>query len=309
MWETSGAIRESSAPCSSATICEAASCEPCAHETEWIASLVCDSALPLHTVRPSLLSIQQHQCLCCWTCRGFLSPLDSASLSVRAEFVRSFFSTVAEMNKKPVDLDGVPEVQLHFCDLSAEARDVATQTAKLAWLNKSKSDFQYWQQCAELIKVELEKSQGPTWHVIVGEHFGAFVAHEVGKCIYFQVGQMVSWQSEIELRGFRWSDEGAILGAHMLCSDALVLLCSSRRSAESTDIQAWISPLLSADPLSTTRSSISLSFHPRSAVLAAFSFSHCSSRFFCTQRPLFSTCFSAFCGSGFASVWHRFTRQ
>lgn len=50
----------------------------------------------------------------------------------------------------------------------------------------------YWQQCAELIKTELEKALGPTWHVIAGEHFGAYVAHEVGKCFYFSVGEMVA---------------------------------------------------------------------------------------------------------------------
>lgn len=55
-----------------------------------------------------------------------------------------------------------------------------------------RSDYLYWQQCAELIKTELEKALGPTWHVIAGEHFGAYVAHEVGKCFYFSVGEMVA---------------------------------------------------------------------------------------------------------------------
>lgn len=135
------------------------------------------------------------------------------------------------MNKKPVDLEGVPEVQTLFSDMGEEARDIATQSAKLAWLNKSKSarhctmergekegdrdarpgrrlsrrpthcfrlcvahrsDYLYWNQCAELIKTDLEKALGPTWHVVVGDHFGAYVAHEVGKCLYFSVGQMVS---------------------------------------------------------------------------------------------------------------------
>ena len=65
----------------------------------------------------------------------------------------------------------------------------------------SRSDYLYWQQCAELIKTELEKALGPTWHVIVGDHFGAFVAHEVGKCFYFSIGQMVSGTNR--LRGMR----------------------------------------------------------------------------------------------------------
>jgi hypothetical protein len=135
------------------------------------------------------------------------------------------------MNKKPVDLESVPELIVLFSDIGEEAKEIATQTAKLAWLNKSRyeargdavgacahvsvlastshrmlirtcilpsppcasrSDFLYWQQCAELIKIELEKTLGPTWHVIVGDHFGAFIAHEVGKCFYFSIGQMVS---------------------------------------------------------------------------------------------------------------------
>lgn len=151
------------------------------------------------------------------------------------------------MNKKPVDLESVPELIVLFSDISEEAKEIATQAAKLAWLNKSKSDrtasaweracrrgaasqregvgwvealgsmltlvisfayspfsllpsalrsdYLYWQQCAELIKTELEKALGPTWHVIVGDHFGAFVAHEVGKCFYFSIGQMVSTAS------------------------------------------------------------------------------------------------------------------
>lgn len=53
-----------------------------------------------------------------------------------------------------------------------------------------RSDFLYWQQCAELIKVEMEKALGPTWHVVVGDQFGAYIAHEVGKCFYFSIGQM-----------------------------------------------------------------------------------------------------------------------
>ena len=42
------------------------------------------------------------------------------------------------MNKKPLDLDGVPEVIVLFSDIGEEAKEIATQTAKLAWLNKSR---------------------------------------------------------------------------------------------------------------------------------------------------------------------------
>lgn len=42
------------------------------------------------------------------------------------------------MNKKPVDLDGVPEVVVIHSDISEEAKEIATQTAKLAWINKAR---------------------------------------------------------------------------------------------------------------------------------------------------------------------------
>lgn len=42
------------------------------------------------------------------------------------------------MNKKPVDLESVPELIVIFSDISEEAKEIATQSAKLAWLNKSR---------------------------------------------------------------------------------------------------------------------------------------------------------------------------
>jgi hypothetical protein len=98
---------------------------------------------------------------------------------------------LASMTKKPLELDSVPEVVVLQADIVDEAREVGVAAARVAWLNKSRSDFQYWQQCAELIKNEVEKAMGPTWHVIVGEHFGAYIAFEVKKCFYFSVGEMV----------------------------------------------------------------------------------------------------------------------
>jgi hypothetical protein len=98
---------------------------------------------------------------------------------------------LASMTKKPLELDSVPEVVVLQADIVDEAREAGVAAARVAWLNKSRSDFQYWQQCAELIKNEVEKAMGPTWHVIVGEHFGAYIAFEVKKCFYFSVGEMV----------------------------------------------------------------------------------------------------------------------
>jgi len=97
---------------------------------------------------------------------------------------------LAAMNKKPLDLESVPEVVVVTADISDEARDICVSSARLAWLHKSRADFLYWQQCAELIKTDMEKALGPTWHVVVGEHFGAYIAYEVKKCFYFSIGHM-----------------------------------------------------------------------------------------------------------------------
>jgi hypothetical protein len=60
------------------------------------------------------------------------------------ELCLPLFTAVAfgsSMNKaKPVDLEGVPEVIVQFCDVSEDIKEVVVQNAKLAWLNKSKSD-------------------------------------------------------------------------------------------------------------------------------------------------------------------------
>jgi hypothetical protein len=38
---------------------------------------------------------------------------------------------------------------------------------------------------------DFEEKAGPTYHCIVGSHFGSFVSHE-SKCIaYFSIGQMI----------------------------------------------------------------------------------------------------------------------
>jgi dynein light chain LC8-type len=94
------------------------------------------------------------------------------------------------MNKKATEPDSAPEALIHYQDLSDAARELALNTAKLAFVAKSKSDILYWQQAAELIKKELDSQIGPTWHVIVGSSFGSFVSHEAKNIIFFQIGQM-----------------------------------------------------------------------------------------------------------------------
>lgn len=41
---------------------------------------------------------------------------------------------------------------------------------------------------AEFMKKEFDLKNEPSWHVIVGQSFGALVGHEIRKCAYFSVG-------------------------------------------------------------------------------------------------------------------------
>lgn len=39
------------------------------------------------------------------------------------------------------------------------------------------------------MKMSFEKKYKSVWHCIVGRNFGAYVTHEVGRYIYFYIGQ------------------------------------------------------------------------------------------------------------------------
>ena len=41
---------------------------------------------------------------------------------------------------------------------------------------------------SEFIKKEFDLKYEPSWHVVVGQSFGALVGHEIRKCAYFSVG-------------------------------------------------------------------------------------------------------------------------
>ncbi|XP_021548471.1 dynein light chain 1, cytoplasmic-like [Neomonachus schauinslandi] len=43
---------------------------------------------------------------------------------------------------------------------------------------------------AAQIKKEFDKKYNPTWHCIVGRHFGSYVTHETKHFIYFCLGQV-----------------------------------------------------------------------------------------------------------------------
>lgn len=42
---------------------------------------------------------------------------------------------------------------------------------------------------AAYVKKEFDKKYGPTWHCIVGKHYGSFVTHEAYNYMYFMLGQ------------------------------------------------------------------------------------------------------------------------
>ena len=43
---------------------------------------------------------------------------------------------------------------------------------------------------AQEIKLALDSSVGPTWHVVVGKSFGSYVTHEKDYFMYFYIGQL-----------------------------------------------------------------------------------------------------------------------
>lgn len=43
---------------------------------------------------------------------------------------------------------------------------------------------------ASIIKKEMDKLYGSTWHCIVGKNFGSYVSHEAGSFIYFFAGNL-----------------------------------------------------------------------------------------------------------------------
>ena len=42
---------------------------------------------------------------------------------------------------------------------------------------------------AQLMKAAFEKKYKSNWHCVVGRDFGAFVTHEVGRFLFFYIGQ------------------------------------------------------------------------------------------------------------------------
>ncbi|CAH8829515.1 unnamed protein product [Trichobilharzia szidati] len=65
-------------------------------------------------------------------------------------------------------------------DMNPDMQDDAVHVAASA-LDK----FEVEKDVAAYIKKEFDRKYNPTWHCIVGRHFGSYVTHETQNFIYF----------------------------------------------------------------------------------------------------------------------------
>lgn len=49
-------------------------------------------------------------------------------------------------------------------------------------------NFKDEQSVAEFMKTEFDKKYEPSWNVVVGQSFGAYIGYDIRKCAYFSVG-------------------------------------------------------------------------------------------------------------------------
>ncbi|EPR63233.1 dynein light chain [Toxoplasma gondii RUB] len=82
----------------------------------------------------------------------------------------------------------LPAVVAKGVDMSRERAAFAVEAAKKGYIALLKNDLKYWQEAAQMLKEEFDASFGGSWHVIVGQHFGAYVTHEAKQMIYIAIG-------------------------------------------------------------------------------------------------------------------------
>ncbi|KAG5453934.1 Dynein light chain 1, cytoplasmic [Clonorchis sinensis] len=63
-------------------------------------------------------------------------------------------------------------------------KDVITATTEALQQYDTEKDI-----CAYLKKV-FDKKYGPTWHCVVGHHYGSFITHDSGDFIYMDIGNV-----------------------------------------------------------------------------------------------------------------------
>ena len=69
-------------------------------------------------------------------------------------------------------------------EMDDDMRDFAINQAAEA-LEKATTE----KDVASLLKKNFEEKYESVWHCIVGRNFGGFVTHEIGRYIYFYIGQ------------------------------------------------------------------------------------------------------------------------
>ena len=74
---------------------------------------------------------------------------------------------------------------LRLHDMPADMLDFAINTAAYA-----QEQCTTEKEVAHQIKTEFDQTYEPTWHCVVGRHFGSYVTHEKLKYCYFYIGQM-----------------------------------------------------------------------------------------------------------------------
>ncbi|OXB63171.1 UNVERIFIED_CONTAM: hypothetical protein H355_003233 [Colinus virginianus] len=101
-------------------------------------------------------------------------------------------SNMAETNSaaKEPSAQLLPKLVMKGVDMSQEEVQFATQVARKGFVALQKSEVRYWQDVAQMLKNEFEQRYKGMWHVIVGQHFGAFVTHEAHHMIYFTIGHV-----------------------------------------------------------------------------------------------------------------------
>ena len=84
----------------------------------------------------------------------------------------------------------IPPANIQHCDIKEEWAEIATSKARLAYAEKKRGDIPEWTDVARILKEEMDTQCGPTWHCIVGSHFGSFCSYEVHHVLFFSVGEV-----------------------------------------------------------------------------------------------------------------------
>ncbi len=76
------------------------------------------------------------------------------------------------------------KLTIKSADMEDEMQEAVVKCAKNAM-----TKYTIEREIASHIKKEFDQKDGPTWHCIVGKHFGSYVTHDAKHFIYFYLGQ------------------------------------------------------------------------------------------------------------------------